>query len=59
MFDQQIQEVLNGFDSILDKRIKQIDAVIESRMNQFQEMLNGLKITNQVEMPVVKKSEPV
>lgn len=58
MFDAEIDRVINGLDNVMANRIKQIDDMLAARLSQFQEMMNGIKITNQVEMPVVKKAEP-
>ena len=59
MFDEEIDRVVNGLDNVLAKRIEQIDTMLADRLAQFQEMMNGIKITNNIEMPVVKKAEPV
>jgi len=59
MFDQQIAEVVNGLDSVLKNRISQIDKISDDKLDRLQEMLNGIKITVNIEMPVVKKAEPI
>jgi hypothetical protein len=54
-----IEHATKNIDAVMQTRIAQIDTMLDDKLNKFQEMLNGIKITVNVEMPVVKKTEPV
>jgi hypothetical protein len=53
-----IEHATKNIDAVMQTRIAQIDTMLDDKLTKFQEMLNGIKITVNVEMPVVKKAEP-
>lgn len=57
MFDKEIAELVGGVDTVLKNRIDQLDKVIDEKLDRFQEMLNGVKITVNLEMPVVERAK--
>lgn len=59
LFKDTVDNAVKQIDQLAQARINQIDQVLDSKLDKFQEMLNGIKITVNVEMPVVKKAEPV
>ena len=57
--DEQIDRLVNGLDLVAQKRLGQLDQMMADRLSQFQEMMNGIKITNNIEIPVVKRASAV
>ncbi len=58
MFDEQIDRLVNGLGTVQSKFLNDLDTLLGNRMSQLQEMLNGIKVTINVEMPTVKQAQP-
>ena len=58
--DEQIDRLTKNLDDVFQRRVQQIDVMLESRIEQFRETLSGITLAANVnlQMPDVKKAEP-